>query len=91
MSEGFSADMSRWALVIVDSRAFTFQSGMDQERLALVPLLDLFNHRGVVWICEKNRGVWELKRQNVGDDIYSTYIQHIFAWTRHDTKYMEVS
>ena len=48
MSEGFSEDMSRWALVIVDTRAFTFQSGTAQERLALVPLLDLFNHRGMV-------------------------------------------
>lgn len=45
MSQGFTEAESRWALVIVDTRAFTFQSGTEQECLALVPLLDLFNNR----------------------------------------------
>lgn len=45
MSQGFTEAESRWALVIVDTRAFTFQSGKEQECLALVPLLDLFNNR----------------------------------------------
>ena len=77
MSEGFSEDMSRWALVIVDTRAFTFQSGTAQERLALVPLLDLFNHRGMVWMCETTEelfGDWSGKMW--GDDIF-IHIQHI--------------
>lgn len=64
MSQGFTEAESRWALVIVDTRAFTFQSGKEQDCLALVPLLDLFNnrhsgrllnaHREKVWILALN-------------------------------------
>ena len=39
---GISEDQARWALAIVDSRAFTFQPDSD-EQLALVPLVDILN------------------------------------------------
>lgn len=34
---------ARWALAVVDSRAFTFQPDRPNEQLALVPLLDMLN------------------------------------------------
>lgn len=34
---------ARWALAVVDSRAFTFQPDRASEQLALVPLLDMLN------------------------------------------------
>ncbi|CAJ1338644.1 unnamed protein product [Effrenium voratum] len=58
--EDFSEEESRWALAMVDSRAFTFQPDRPSEQLALVPLLDLFNNRtlrspdmddGQLWQC----------------------------------------
>eukprot|EP00438_Fugacium_kawagutii_P013634 Skav226745 [mRNA] locus=scaffold5056:133319:136949:+ [translate_table: standard] len=61
MSHGFGEAESRWALVIVDTRAFTFQLGTEEEQLALVPLLDLFNNRGMAkeGDVRTNRQLWQ--------------------------------
>ena len=40
---GISEQDARWALAIVDSRAFTFQPDSPEEQLALVPLVDILN------------------------------------------------
>eukprot|EP00929_Paragymnodinium_shiwhaense_P050421 TRINITY_DN25377_c0_g1_i1.p1 TRINITY_DN25377_c0_g1~~TRINITY_DN25377_c0_g1_i1.p1 ORF type:complete len:422 (+),score=60.56 TRINITY_DN25377_c0_g1_i1:121-1386(+) len=38
-----SEEEAKWALAIVDSRAFTFLPDSDEEQLALIPLLDMLN------------------------------------------------
>jgi len=45
LESGLAADEleARWALTVVDSRAFTFNAGTSDAELALVPLLDIFN------------------------------------------------
>ncbi|CAE7635250.1 unnamed protein product [Symbiodinium sp. CCMP2592] len=43
VAAGISEQDARWALAIVDSRAFTFQPDSDEEQLALVPLVDILN------------------------------------------------
>ncbi|CAE7824307.1 unnamed protein product, partial [Symbiodinium microadriaticum] len=43
VAAGISQQDARWALAIVDSRAFTFLPDSAEEQLALVPLVDILN------------------------------------------------
>ena len=43
LEAGIPEKEARWALTIVDSRAFTFRPDADEEQLVLVPLIDILN------------------------------------------------
>lgn len=54
---------AKWALVVIDSRAFTFQTGKPSKELALVPLLDVLNS---FCVMEESEALWQCSFQPEG-------------------------